>query len=127
MSTTEQVNASSSLSSSGDDGVAVCYLCLGGGVDDNSDQPLRRDCACRGTDAGFVHLACLTDYAETRSEQALDMNEFVTDEFAKFRGFRAPVVTKNIRMSLLSILRTSLYRSFEGSIQTILEDRGGVS
>ena len=38
----------------------------GGVVDDNSDQPLRRDCACRGADAGFVHLACLTDYAEIK-------------------------------------------------------------
>jgi hypothetical protein len=43
-----------------DDGEAVCYLCLDGGVDESSGQPLRRDCACRGTDAGFVHLSCLT-------------------------------------------------------------------
>lgn len=28
---------------SGDDGEAVCYLCLGGEVDDNAGQPLRRD------------------------------------------------------------------------------------
>ena len=38
--------------------INACYLCLDGGVDD-ADQPVRRDCACRGTDAGFVHLACL--------------------------------------------------------------------
>jgi hypothetical protein len=75
----EEVDASSSLApgSSGDDGVAVCYLCLDGGLDD-ADQPLRRDCACRGTDAGFVHLSCLTNYAETKSKQASDMNEFIT-------------------------------------------------
>jgi hypothetical protein len=55
---------------------AVCYLCLDGGVD-KADQPLRRDCACRGTDAGFVHLACLAEYAETKSMQARDdMIEF---------------------------------------------------
>jgi hypothetical protein len=74
------VNASSSLSSSGDDdGVAVCYLCLGGGADDNNGQPLRRDCACRGTDAGFVHLACLADYAETKSKawDGRDTNKFI--------------------------------------------------
>ena len=47
-----------------DDGEAVCYLCLDGGAD--ASQPLRRDCACRGTDAGFVHLSCLTNYAETK-------------------------------------------------------------
>jgi hypothetical protein len=61
---------------SGDDGKAVCYLCLDGG-DDGAGQPLRRDCACRGTDAGYVHLSCLTSYAETKSKQARDMNEFV--------------------------------------------------
>jgi hypothetical protein len=56
---------------------AVCYLCLGGGVVDESDQPLRRDCACRGTDAGFVHLSCLTGFAATKSVQARLMNEFI--------------------------------------------------
>ena len=49
-----------------DDGEAVCYLCLDGGVDE-SDQPLQRDCACQGTDAGFVHLECLTIYAAAKS------------------------------------------------------------
>jgi hypothetical protein len=57
---------------------AVCYLCLDV-AGDESDQPLRRDCACRGTDAGFVHLSCLTDYAEIKSKQAgVDIIEFVT-------------------------------------------------
>ena len=60
-----------------DDSAPVCYLCLDGGVDDETGQPLRRDCACRGTDAGFVHLACLVKYAETKSKQALVMNKFV--------------------------------------------------
>jgi hypothetical protein len=54
---------------------AVCYLCLDGGLDETG-QPLRRDCACRGTDAGFVHIACLTNYAETKSKQARDAIEF---------------------------------------------------
>jgi hypothetical protein len=55
---------------------AVCYICLDA-VDD-AGQHVRRDCACRGTDAGFVHLSCLTDYAETKSKQArVDMNEFI--------------------------------------------------
>jgi hypothetical protein len=45
------------------DEVVVCYLCLDGDLDETG-QPLRRDCACRGTDAGFVHLSCLTNYAE---------------------------------------------------------------
>jgi hypothetical protein len=50
----------------------VCYLCLDGGI----GQPLRRDCACRGTDAGFVHLTCLAGYAEIKCVQASEMNEF---------------------------------------------------
>ena len=77
--TTEKVDASSLLAS-GDDGEAVCYLCLDGG-DDEADQPVRRDCACRGSDSGFVHLSCLTNYAATKSELAdkmdRDMIEFV--------------------------------------------------
>ena len=64
--------ASSSLTSGGiGDGESVCYLCL-----DDDGQPLRRDCACRGTDAGFVHLSCLAGYAATKSKQASDMNAY---------------------------------------------------
>jgi hypothetical protein len=55
-------------------GEAVCYLCFDGG---GADQPLRRDCACRGTDAGFVHLSCLTEYAAAKSNQACDTVEFI--------------------------------------------------
>jgi hypothetical protein len=53
---------------------SVCYLCLDGGA----DEPLRRDCACRGTDAGFVHLSCLTKYAANKSKgwDGQDINEF---------------------------------------------------
>jgi hypothetical protein len=71
----EQVNqwAASSLPSS--EREAVCYLCLDAGPDE-VDQPLRRDCACRGTDAGFVHVSCLANYAETKSKQASDTNAF---------------------------------------------------
>ena len=55
-----------------DNDAPVCYLCF----DTGADEPLRRDCACRGTDAGFVHLSCLAVYAETKSKQARDMIEF---------------------------------------------------
>ena len=70
-------NQFSSLQASSDDGEAVCYLCLDGGVDE-SCEPLQRDCACRGTDAGFVHLECLTKYAAAKSVQwdGREMNEF---------------------------------------------------
>jgi RING-variant domain len=57
---------------------AVCYLCHDGEVDE-SDQSLRRDCACRGSDAGFVHLACLTGFAASKSMRwdGRDINEFM--------------------------------------------------
>jgi hypothetical protein len=62
------------VQTSGEDGKAVCYLCL----DPEDDaQPLRRDCACRGTDAGYVHLSCLAGYAATKSKQAHDMYQFI--------------------------------------------------
>jgi hypothetical protein len=70
-----EVDASSLLAFDDDGVAAVCYLCLDGG-DDETNQPLRRDCACRGTDAGFVHLQCLTNYAKTKSKQTNEMNEF---------------------------------------------------
>ena len=73
MTSTNTIDAASRLPSD-INGVAVCYLCLDGG--DESGQPLRRDCACRGTDAGFVHLSCLTDYAEIKSMQSNDVIEF---------------------------------------------------
>ena len=76
-------NARISLSSKVDmsslqaDGVAECYLCFGGD-DVVTGQPLRRDCACRGTDAGFVHLSCLVVFAATISKawDGRDMYEF---------------------------------------------------
>jgi len=62
-------------SGDGDGEETVCYFCLDGDLDDDG-QLLRRDCACRGTDAGFVHLSCLTKYAATKSKQANGMIEF---------------------------------------------------
>jgi hypothetical protein len=72
MTSTNEVDASSLLESGGGEEEPVCYLCLDGGA----DEPLRRDCACRGTDAGFVHLSCLAGYAASKSKQASGMIEF---------------------------------------------------
>ena len=75
MTSSNKLNAYSSLASD-DDGESVCYLCL-----DAGEESLRRDCACRGSDAGFVHLSCLAEYAATISQRAdelsLGMIEFV--------------------------------------------------
>ena len=38
------------------------------GFIDDDGQPRRRDCACRGTDAGFVHFSCLMKYVEIKSK-----------------------------------------------------------
>jgi hypothetical protein len=81
MTSAHKVDTSSSLPASDDDGVAssslaVCYLCLDGGADE-ADQPLRRDCACRGTDAGFVHLSCLTEYLATKNKGPCTISEII--------------------------------------------------
>ena len=38
---------------------ACCYLCLDG----DAQSPLVRNCACRGSDAGYVHMNCLIQAA----------------------------------------------------------------
>ena len=43
-----------------------CWICL----DDGSEEPLRRECACRGA-AGWAHLSCLSDYATTKNRDLL--------------------------------------------------------
>ena len=36
---------------------AVCIICL-----ERGDEPLHRNCACRGPTAGFAHMSCLVRY-----------------------------------------------------------------
>jgi hypothetical protein len=64
MMSTEQVDI---ILLASEDREALCYLCLDGGVDE-AGQQVRRDCACPGTDAGFVHLSCLTNYAIAKNK-----------------------------------------------------------
>eukprot|EP00579_Thalassiosira_antarctica_P016053 CAMPEP_0201926904 /NCGR_PEP_ID=MMETSP0903-20130614/17258_1 /ASSEMBLY_ACC=CAM_ASM_000552 /TAXON_ID=420261 /ORGANISM="Thalassiosira antarctica, Strain CCMP982" /LENGTH=157 /DNA_ID=CAMNT_0048464923 /DNA_START=202 /DNA_END=671 /DNA_ORIENTATION=+ len=56
---------------------AACLICLTEGPDE-SGQPLRRDCSCRGESSGFIHLSCLVKYAEQKAEQwdGRDLSEF---------------------------------------------------
>ena len=42
-----------------------CWICLEEGPN-NLGQPLRRDCACRGS-GGYVHLSCLAGYAQQKA------------------------------------------------------------
>ena len=39
---------------------AVCIICL-----DRGDEPLHRNCACRGPTAGFAHMSCLVRYVSS--------------------------------------------------------------
>jgi hypothetical protein len=57
-------------------GSVVCYFCLG---EEDDDEPLARDCSCRGDSAGFAHLSCMSSYAEQKCKAAsgtTDMNAF---------------------------------------------------
>ena len=51
---------------------SACWICLT--RDDEPDDPLRRGgCSCQGETApGFVHLSCLSHYAEKKSRQWYD-------------------------------------------------------
>ena len=51
---------------------ASCWICLDDAEDD-SGEPIRRDCSCRGN-SGWVHLSCLIKYAETKSEEWIQKN-----------------------------------------------------
>lgn len=48
---------------------ASCWICL----DDGESEALVRECACRG-DSGWVHLSCIINYAESKSEDWLKKN-----------------------------------------------------
>ena len=50
-----------------EDGDALCYLCLDGG---SMKLVSRYDATVlvKGTDAGFVHLSCLTNYAIAKNK-----------------------------------------------------------
>lgn len=66
-----------SLCPPNDDEEPKCFICLGGEADE-AREPLRRDCSCRGTDAGFSHLSCLVENAANRSKRwdGRDLVEF---------------------------------------------------
>jgi hypothetical protein len=122
-SITNEVDASSSLASGGiGDEESVCYLCLGGDLDDDG-QPLRRDCACRGTDAGFVHLACLTNYAATKSVQANEMHEFVNPwrECPGCHQYYQNELAVDIASEFVSFVRRQYPRDTEKQVVSLYE------
>ena len=50
-----------------------CWICLEEGPN-NLGQPLRRDCACRGS-GGYVHLSCLARYAQQKACHIIETEE----------------------------------------------------
>ena len=66
MMSTEQVDI---ILLASEDREALCVICaLMGERVDEAGQQVRRNCACPGTDAGFVHLSCLTNYAIAKNK-----------------------------------------------------------
>ena len=60
----------------------MCFICLDGSND--TDGPLRRDCVCRGDDAGYAHLKCLVEYAKSESMRL--KKELLPSEVAMLRN-----------------------------------------
>jgi len=55
-----------------EDGSPSCWICLCDEPDDNGKLPVR-DCSCRGdTGAGYAHLSCLVQYAQTKTVEILN-------------------------------------------------------
>lgn len=61
-----------------------CWICKEGEAEQS--ECLRRDCSCRGADAGFVHLSCLVRYAEKKNQEWDDRNP----DDREFGGIREP-------------------------------------
>ena len=61
------------------DDAPCCWLCLEEGSND-SGEPLIRDCSCRGT-SGFAHLSCAVKYAESKTKEAYEKNNFLDRHF----------------------------------------------
>jgi hypothetical protein len=48
---------------------APSCLFFWGNKDDDNLERLRRDCSCRGSNAGFFHLSCLVEYAKRENQK----------------------------------------------------------
>ena len=107
-------------SSANEEHDAMCYVCHGTGADE-SGQPLRRDCACRGTDGGFFHLACLTGLQHPKvCDGMVAMNSLN-------RGKPVLVAIMTTKTSLQSISQPSFSCSSEGSIHMMKESSWSLS
>jgi hypothetical protein len=59
-----------------------CYFCLGEDADDGGKPPVR-NCSCRGDSAGYVHFSCLVKFAEQKSREVADKEDFPSCAFSE--------------------------------------------
>ena len=62
---------------------ASCYICLEQSEDSNNNQPLLRNCACRG-DAGWAHIACLAKFAASKVKELQQKKDQSVSTAAEF-------------------------------------------
>ena len=86
-----------------------CWICFG----DETDEPelLRRDCSCRGTDAGFVHLSCIVEYAKKKNQGWDEMGCRNMNELTK-----PWVVCPNCKQEYQNALSVDLKNEFVSSV-----------
>ena len=62
------------------DVTSPCWICLD--EEPNEGGPPRRDCSCRGN-AGFVHMSCITKYAEKKIKEINSVFKLSLDDLMK--------------------------------------------
>ena len=62
------------------DDTSPCWICLD--EEPNEGGPPRRDCSCRGN-AGFVHMSCITKYAEKKIKETNSVFKLSLDDLMK--------------------------------------------
>jgi len=72
-----------------EDGSPSCWICLCDEPDDDGKLPVR-DCSCRGdTGAGYAHLSCIVQYAQTKSKESSNNSYNFMNKF--FEAWQRPI------------------------------------
>ena len=89
-----------------------CWICFQDEFD--KSECLRRDCSCRGPDAGFVHLSCLVRYSEKKN---IDWDGRDPD-VRLFNDFVKPwEVCPNCRQRYQNTLKADIANEFVSSVE----------
>ena len=97
---------------------ASCYICLENSTDENS-QPLLRNCACRGDDAGWAHISCLAEFAASKVTEAMRDKDYSVDIGITWKNCilcKSPYV-KNMAMAMAKAC-VKIYEDFPDSPET---------